>query len=271
VQTATATPVFITVEPFVSPTWTATPSPTPQPVPASLVGKIVFLSDREGATEEERLRADKARATPQVVPQPYVYDPQTSQLGRVVDIWPYEVAAARDAWSADANLEAYTQQLLWTNVDKIPTTVFAIHYYDYTYNVERIVTQMGAGIVYDPAWSPVNNEIAFVSTESQNDEIWVIQHDGTNVRQLTHNQWEWDKHPSWSPNGEQIIFYSNRTGNNQIWIMNKDGSNQQLLMKEWNPYNDFDPVWIKYSDPVPPMLRQPDWRFIKPPEETQNN
>jgi TolB protein len=125
---------------------------------------------------------------------------------------------------------------------------------------------MGAGIVYDPAWSPVSDEIAFVATESGNDEIWVIRRDGSQVRQLTRNEWEWDKHPSWSPDGQQIIFYSNRTGNNQLWLMNKDGGEQRPLM-DWTPYNDWDPVWIKYPEPIPPLLREQDWRFRKPPEE----
>lgn len=263
VQTATPTPAYVTVEPFASPTATASPSPTFQALPANLLGKIVFLSDREGATEEERERAGLRQATPQVTPQPYMYDPVTGELGRLTDMWPYQAAVARDGWSADINYQAYAQELLWTGARKL-----AIHYYDYTYNVEQIVTEMGAGIVYDPAWSPVGNDIAFVATESGNDEVWLIHYDGTNARQLTRNQWEWDKHPSWSPDGQQIVFYSNRTGANQIWIMNADGSEQRMLM-EANPYNDWDPVWIKYPDPPPPLMRQPDWRFIKPPEESQ--
>ncbi len=269
-QTATPTPVFITQELVAPPTATATPTATAQRVPEILMGKIVFLSDREGATEQELLRAGKLNVTPTVTPQPYVYDLETGQLGRLTDIWPYEVVAARDSWSADTNFESYTMELLWGRRTKNTPIDLEIHYYDYTYNVERMVTQMGAGIVYDPAWSPVSNEIAFVGTETQNDEIWVIQHDGTDVRQLTHNEWEWDKHPSWSPDGQKIVFYSNRTGNNQLWIMNKDGSNQQLLMP-WNPYNDFDPIWVKYLEPVPPLARQPDWRFLKPEAEVQNS
>jgi hypothetical protein len=272
VQTATPTPDFVTVEPLVSPTATATPTATPQPLPASLLGKIVFLSDREGATEEERIRADKRQATPQITPQPYVFDLETGQLSRLTNIWPYEVAATREAWSADTTYEAYSQQLLWTNKvtskGNVSTEVLAIHYYDYLYDVEHIVTQMGAGIAYDPVWSPVSDEIAFVATESGNDEIWLINRDGTNPQQLTRNEWEWDKHPSWSPDGQQIIFYSNRTGNTQLWIMNKDGSEQRLLM-DWNPYNDWDPIWIKYLEPAPPQERKLDWRFIKPPEESQ--
>jgi hypothetical protein len=60
-QTATPTSVAVAVQPLVSPTPTATASPTPQAIPAGLLGKIVFLSDREGATTEERERADRLR------------------------------------------------------------------------------------------------------------------------------------------------------------------------------------------------------------------
>jgi Tol biopolymer transport system component len=274
VQTATATPIAVAVQPLASPTLTATPSPTPQAIPASLMGKIIFLSDREGATEEERERADRVGVTPQVTPQPYIFDPATGQLEKLTARWPYDVAVARDGWSADTAYETYAQQLLWTNVEvkqgdgstkRQATEVIAIHFYDHIYGVERAVTEFGTGIAYDPAWSPVSNEIAFVATESGNDEIWTIRHDGTEVRQLTRNDWEWDKHPSWSPDGQQLVFFSNRTGTSQIWIMNKDGSEQRPLM-EGNPYNDFNPVWIKYLEPAPPLVRQPDWRFTKPPE-----
>jgi TolB protein len=270
-QTATPTPVLVFVEALVSPTATATPSATPQAIPAALMGKIIFLSDRQGATEEERAQAASKQATPQVTPQPYVFDPATGKLAHLTDLWPYEVAAAREGWSADTAYEAYTKELLWTNVEnssgvRTPTKALAIHYYDYRYNAEQIVTRMGAGIVYDPAWSPISDEIVFVATESGNDEIWLINRDGTNARQLTRNQWEWDKHPSWSPDGQQIVFFSNRTGNSQLWIMNKDGSDQRLLM-EGNAYNDWNPVWVKTLTPAPPLARQPDWRFVKPASE----
>jgi hypothetical protein len=51
--------------------------------------------------------------------------------------------------------------------------------------------------------------------------------------------------------------------------MNADGSDPHLLMgwDNWNPYNDWDPIWIKYLDPAPDLERIPDFRFIKPAEE----
>ncbi|HXV42776.1 MAG TPA: hypothetical protein VEC96_06905, partial [Anaerolineae bacterium] len=251
VQTATPTPVFITVDPFASPTPTATPTATPQPIPAELLGKIIFLSDREGATEEDRLEAEKKKATPEITPQPYVFDPVTGQLARLTDIGPYEVAVAREAWSADRSYWAYTTG------PPDEKKKLAIFYYDYHNQKEYPLTRMGIGIAYDAAWSPVSDEIAFVSTETRNDEIWVTNRDGTNVYQLTRNMWEWDKHPSWSPDGQQIVFFSNRTGNSQIWIMNRDGSGQRLLM-DLNAYNDWNPVWVKYLDPaIPPVTPTP--------------
>jgi hypothetical protein len=283
-QTATATPAFIWIEPIVSPTPTLTPSPTPQLIPTVLLGKIIFLSHREeGITETDSPQAELSQSPPRA----YAFDPETGQLGRLTNIWPYEVAAIRDAWSSDAVYEAYNKQLLWTSIEdergnRTPTEVFAIHYYDHLYKVEHQVTHLGAGWAWDPAWSPVGNQIAFVSNDSADNEIWVINHDGSHQMQLTssneaYNAREIGKdtfvpevngHPTWSPDGQQIVFYSNRTGNNQLWIMNKDGSEQRLLM-DWNPYNDWDPVWIKYLDSAPPLAREPDWRFLKPPEESQ--
>ncbi len=67
--------------------------------------------------------------------------------------------------------------------------------------------------------------------------------DGQDLRQLTQNRWEWDKHPTWSPDGSQIAFFSNRSGRRQIWVMNADGTSQRNISN--NDYEDWDPVWIK--------------------------
>ncbi|MEW5958184.1 MAG: hypothetical protein AB1801_10700 [Chloroflexota bacterium] len=282
VQTATPTPVMIL--PTLSPTTTPTPTPTFQPMPAALIGKIVFLSDREGAAAEERARADKYNVTPTVIPQPYVYDPASGAVQRLTDPWPYRSAVRRDAWSADRRYETYNQKLLWTHINGLPTKDFAIHTYDYQYNVESQVTRFGRGDAWDPVWSPVTDRIALVSNDSGDDEIWIINRDGSNPVRLTsaneaYNAQHIGKddfipevngHPSWSPDGTQIVFWSNRTGARQIWVMQADGSNQRLLMPP-SGYADWDPVWIKYTDPPPSLERLPDWRFVKPETTPQGN
>jgi len=272
---ATSTPVFEVI-PLILTAIPSTPTPIPQAVPSVLLGKILFQSDREIQSDQPGAGPGNSPAPPGppgILPAPpgqpgqagqegvhvYVYDPQTGELGRLTDSWPYFVAQERDTYSADTVYRTYTKQLLWTNIrteqGNMPTVELAIHFYDYKYKVEKIVTRMGAGIVYESVWSPVSNDIAFVATESGNDEIWVINYDGSNPRQLTRNTWEWDKSPSWSPDGSQIVFMSNRTGNQQLWIMNADGSDQHLLMgwDNWTPYNDWGPVWVKYLTPPPPQ------------------
>ena len=244
------------------PSPTGLPDSTPQPIPSALLGKVLFRSDREGRDAEDVI---------------YLFDPETGELGRLTDNWPYFAARKRNAYSADAVYRTYNKKLLWTNVEvgdelvgttRMPTTVYALHVYDYKYKVENVITKFGSGWVWDPVWSPTSNQIAFVSNDSGDDEIWVINHDGTGANRLTETNEafnaanigkdtfipEVNGYPSWSPDGSKIVFWSNRTGNRQLWIMNADGSDEQLLMgwDNWTPYNDWDPVWVKYLNPPPP-------------------
>ena len=54
-------------------------------------------------------------------------------------------------------------------------------------------------------------------------DLWSINLDGTNQRQLTSNTFT-DFSPRVSPDGRFVFFASNRSGSNQIWRMNADGS-----------------------------------------------
>jgi len=47
--------------------------------------------------------------------------------------------------------------------------------------------------------------------------------------------------PSWSPDGGQLTFVSDQDGNPEIYITSTDGKRQQRLTN--NTYDDFNPVW----------------------------
>jgi hypothetical protein len=242
VWTATPTPIFVLLDgELPTPVPTATATATPQPIPSALVGKIAFLSNRAGGE----------------APLVYVIDPDGQNLALLTDRVNYDQALARDAYSADQRYRVLVKDaLVNTSIKDSQGTPQAVQekrpslfVYDFFYKAEDQITHFGSGIAYDPAWSPTSERIAFVSNDSSNDEIWVINRDGSGALQLTRdeNGW-WDKHPSWSPDGSKIVFWSNRTGHKQIWVMNADGSGLYSLSR--TGFDDWDPVWIKYQDPA---------------------
>jgi Tol biopolymer transport system component len=88
-----------------------------------------------------------------------------------------------------------------------------------------------------PAWSPNGRKIVFTSDRDGNDEIYVMNADGTRQTRLTNSAGR-DIKPKWSRNGRKIFFTSNRDGNPEIYVMNADGTGQVNLTR--NPAEDFD-------------------------------
>jgi Tol biopolymer transport system component len=92
-----------------------------------------------------------------------------------------------------------------------------------------------------PAWSPDGRQIAFESTMDGDREIYVMNADGSNIRQLTHNTL-WDEGPAWSPDGTKLAFSSGADDLHlDIWTMNVDGSDPKQLTTY--PGRDESPDW----------------------------
>jgi TolB protein len=84
---------------------------------------------------------------------------------------------------------------------------------------------------YLPAYSPDGSRIAFTLSVGGNQEIYVMNRDGSNPRRLT-NHPEIDTSPTWSPTGAQIAWVSGRSGNPNVYVMNSDGTGQRKLTNE---------------------------------------
>jgi len=87
---------------------------------------------------------------------------------------------------------------------------------------------------------PPLSKIIFASSRDDNEEIYVMDTDGSNQTRLTNNSAA-DSNPAWSPDGTKIAFHSYRDGNWQIYIMNADGSNQTRLTNSL--FSDSNPAW----------------------------
>ena len=71
----------------------------------------------------------------------------------------------------------------------------------------------------DPTWSP-DGRIAFTSNRSGTNEIYVVNADGSNVRQVTRggDQREGGR-TDWSPDGETIAFYAGERGDKNLFTV----------------------------------------------------
>lgn len=84
-----------------------------------------------------------------------------------------------------------------------------------------------------PTWSPGGARIAFKTNRDGNDEVYVMNADGSNLVNLTNNAAH-DREPAWSPDGSKIAFTSVRAPGG-IYVMDADGSNQTFLTAGWDP------------------------------------
>jgi hypothetical protein len=237
--TPTVTPVYILLEDITPTPVTPPPTSTPTAIPAVLVGKIAFLTDRDGDTAV------------------YIMNPDGSGLARLTNRWAYDVANIQDTISPDGQ-----NRVLVQDIQGVPQLIMQPIYNGYSW---RIINSAFA--CYHPSWSPDGEYIAFVSQSgghwsvalgdeaadrikgegAGNDDVYLKPIHGLGIQRLTDNGWVFEKHPSWSPDGTQIVFCSNReTGRSQIWVMNADGSNPRNLSND--PHNNWDPVWIKWPE-----------------------
>ncbi|MGI8783934.1 MAG: hypothetical protein ACR2L2_09850 [Acidobacteriota bacterium] len=88
-------------------------------------------------------------------------------------------------------------------------------------------------------------KIAFDSFRSGTQEIYVMDPDGQNQKQLTHTpgKGKGSGYPQWSPGHTKIAFNSNRGGNWELYIMNPDGSNVRRLTRSGKGYLPWSPAW----------------------------
>ena len=136
-----------------------------------------------------------------------------------------------------------TDEGTWLDVDVSPdgrTIAFSMLGDIYTMPISGgTPTRIAEGLAWEvqPRFSPDGTRIAFTSDRGGGDNIWVMNADGSDMRQLTNESFRLMHQPSWSPDGQFIVakkhFTTGRSlGTGEVWMYHiSGGSGVQLVAR----------------------------------------
>lgn len=123
-----------------------------------------------------------------------------------------------------------------------------------TFNFDSI-ERLTQGDDSQPAWSWDGQQLAFVRREGDNQDIYVMNADGSSLTRLTDHPAA-DVAPAWTPDG-RLLFRSQREGQWGLYAMDSNGADERLLVNtpaqpDWQP----DPLAVSTNvqvvTPEPP-------------------
>ena len=172
---------------------------------ASNTGRIVFTSTRDGNHDI------------------YVMNANGKNQKRLTD---HPAGGSQPSWSPDGKKIAFTSRRNGGNIQ-----IFVMDS-----DGQKPIRLTNEVWDQDPDWSPDGQKIALTGYknvglrgEAWNKDIYVINADGKNRKQLTRIAGN-NSNPSWSPDGQRIAFVNSGWGwGAQIYVMDSNGGNSKRL------------------------------------------
>ena len=161
-------------------------------------------------------------------------------------------AKAEEKWSVEAPKGAVLKQVAistdegtWMDVDVAPdgkTIAFTLLGDIYTLPIEGgTPKRISEGLSWDvqPRFSPDGSRIAFTSDRGGGDNIWVMNADGSDKRQVTKEDFRLLNQPAWSPDGRFIAAKKHYTtersaGTGEVWLYHVSGGGGVQVVERAN-------------------------------------
>lgn len=202
-------------------------------------GNHIWLTTADGATHTKLPRGDSTGDF-----QPcFGPNGKLAIVGRMVsnDIFVMDIDGGNrkrlEDFSADDHAPTWAEAGIVFSSNRGETNYFNLYIIDPNKGEEAKPLTKSAGNNYNPSWSPDGKKIAFNSDRDGNNEIYIMDADGSNVKRITNNPAD-DYDPSWGPDG-RIAFVSDRGQSPDIFLMNADGTGQKMLTN--NKWQDLRP------------------------------
>ncbi|HCC26931.1 MAG TPA: amidohydrolase, partial [Erythrobacter sp.] len=155
----------------------------------------------------------------------------------------WDVTAPRGATIRQVPIR--TDEGTWMDVDVSPDgrmLAFALLGDIYTMPIAGgTPTRIAEGLAWEvqPRFSPDGRRIAFTSDRGGGDNIWIMNADGSDKRQLTKEEFRLLNQASWSPDGNYIVakkhFTTQRSlGTGEIWLYHVSGGGGVKLVARAN-------------------------------------
>ncbi|MFL5486027.1 MAG: hypothetical protein ACJ77T_09700 [Gemmatimonadaceae bacterium] len=108
---------------------------------------------------------------------------------------------SQSSFSNDGRMLAFTAQREGKDVMYLMDVASA--------SVKRRIDLKSVDAIWSPVWSPDDRQIAFSGTHGGITDLYIVDADGKNLRQLTNDEYG-DMQPAWSPDGKQLAFATDR-------------------------------------------------------------
>lgn len=171
-----------------------------------------------------------------------------SKPGKVFDIKPVDQKkwdVMNPALTDKRSVTFDTTEGTWMSLDVSPdgkTVVFDMLGDIYTMPIGGgEATNISSGVQWDiqPRFSPDGTKIAFTSDRDGGDNIWTMDIDGRDLKQVTKESFTLMNNPTWSPDGNYIAARKHFTtwrslGTGEIWLYHIGGGSGQQIVKRAN-------------------------------------